>query len=304
MRAFSPSLPGFVKSLLERRGVLGGGVGLGIDLLLMLAMALIFARLVWVVLSPAAFVSMPNAGLATSTQSGPVFRADPSVFQRFNPFSRDLIVSEVEVEDTTPETSLNLKIRLLFSSTESEQSFVRIELPNGQVQRFSEGDQVVSGVQIERILSDRVVLMRRGEREVLSDREMRVLDVVEPDGSPFISPTPRTQITGDTEKTETQDQNLTIDGSELDYRTFFSSILIRQVGMPGGDTAIKIVEGSDRPLMDELGLMVGDEIVQINGHNLKTESIEAVAADIRDDTELDITLLRNGQELTRKVEFQ
>jgi general secretion pathway protein C len=304
VREFSPSFPGFVKSLLERRGLLGGSVGLAIDLLLVLTLALVFARLIWVLLSPAAFVAMPNADLAGPQTSGIVFRADPGVFQRFNPFNRDLAVSEVQVEESAPETSLNLKIRLLLSSTDSEQSVVRIELPNGQVQRFSEGDQVVSGVQIERILSDRVVLMRRGEREVLLDREMQVLDVVEPDGSPFVSPTPRTQIAGGSEETETADRNVTIDGDTLDYRTFFSSILIRNVAMPGGETAIKIVEGSDQSLMDKLGLMVGDEIIEINGHNLKTESVEAVAADIRNDTELDITLLRNGQELARRVEFQ
>ncbi len=293
-------------ALLERRGLAGLGVGVGLDLVLVILAALAVAHIVWVSLSPPAFVSTTGAGsLGAQSNASAGLRPDRSVFERFNPFNRDLeTVVIADVVEDAPETTLNLEIRTLLTDVEIPQnSVVRIELPNGENQRFKVGDTVVNGVTIERILSDRVILLRRGEREVLFASETKVLETVTPDGDPVQRQSPRTAMIAGVEPPAPSAE---ISAEALNIRSaedFLNRVLVRRVPTADGQTALTIFQGSDTDLLDVAGLAVGDQLVDVNGMSLEDRSIADLYEDLKDEDVLDFRIRRGETVFGRTIEI-
>ena len=301
MRDISPTVSGPLGSLLQRRGVLGGAFGLFLDLALITIGAIVFARLVWTILSPTAFVT--TAAMPQASQSSDTFAiaANPDVLERFNPFDRNLAASEAPQVEDAPQTTLNLTIRLLFSSTDPEQSIVRLELPDGSVKRLAVGDTVVQGVTIERILSDRVVLLRRGEREVLYASETNYIDRVTPDGEPFVDPTPQTSIPAD--EAPAEDLVIEVSRDEVDVDALASQINYRRIADANNIPRLVIFEGSDSALLDQLGLAVDDQLVSVNGYDLGQQSLADLYEELKEAERLDFDVRRGNNSIKRTIVF-
>lgn len=298
MREVSASVSGVLTTFLERRGVVGAGIGFLIDLSFLTIAAFLLAKLIWTILSPAAFVTVPVTAVSLpGASNNVVFRADPNILERFNPFDRNLSSADNLIVEDAPETTLNLKIRLLFASTEADQSLVRLELPDGKVQRFNVGDTVVQGVTIERILSDRIILLRRGEREVLYASERRVIDLVTPDGEPVVDPSPKTEISG------ALPSDRAINAAELgvDFEDVYNRIIFRSVAGQDGRPVLKIFAGSDKTLLDQLGLKQNDSVLSVNGHDLRQESLADLYETLKDEDKLDFVIEREGQTARRTI---
>lgn len=297
MSSPSASLVEFGASLLERRGVGGKGFGVVVDMALITAAAIGAAHIVWVVVSPVSFVKLEaGQGRASTAEVSSQLTANPQIFTTFDPFNRNLNAVTV-TEKEAPETSLNLKIRSLFASTEPGMGSVRIELPDGTQTRFTEGDTIVSGVRLERILSDRVILERRGEREVLFASEKRVLDIVTPDGQPLIDPTPDTKITGNTTP-QVRVSELSISN----LNELLSKVQIRRTPADdGGAPELAIISTSDAAFLNQLGFQVNDVLMDINGYDLRQTSLNDVSQRLQHEKQLNFRIRRNKETLMRSI---
>lgn len=274
-----------LSNVLARKGAVGRGVGFCLDAAFILLCAWLLARLFWAVLSPAAFVDVPvNNRVASSgsTQSAG-FTANPAIFRSFNPFNRQLGGEVAPVEEDAPETTLNLSIRSLFVSDDAEQSFVRIHTPDNEVRRYREGEAVVSGVTIERIESDRVILLRNGVRETLLLNERNALGAVESAPSAASSP----------QQTAPGTHNVTAD--EWSFETFYRDVTIRRVAQPDQSTVLQIQGTTNTEMLARVGLRVNDKLISVNGYDMSDESLSDLYDVFRDESRFNFNVERNGQ---------
>lgn len=148
-------------------GLVPGLVELGALILI----GLVIARLFWLVLAPGGLVSdvtPPPALNAVQVSQATVRSADRSVLIRSNAFAAiETVPAEAAVEDV-PETSLNLVLKgLRAASGEGAMSSATIVTPDNEVGVYGVGAEIIDGVVLTRILSDRVILDKNGTFESL-----------------------------------------------------------------------------------------------------------------------------------------
>lgn len=290
---------GLPAAFLFRRGAAGSAFGILVDLGLLVLCALALSRLIWVGISPSAFVEAPKAATGPSGAAAIRLQSDPQVFVRFNPFDRGLTQSEPVTEDA-PQTTLNLVIRSLISSTAEGESVVRIERPDGTGGRFKAGDTIVTDVTLERILSDRVILLRNGEREILFAKEAKVLGVVTPEGAPVIDPTPRTTVSGPIVPRQSVFSISSQQAEEL-----FRGVAIARLPDPSGTdgTLLQITSGSEVSMLAPTGLKVGDYLLSVNGLDLREQAIAEIANDLQSADRLEFRIIRSGAETNINIQI-
>ena len=154
---------------LEKLSMIERPARLIIELGLVIFLALLAARLAWTVIAPtesvADFANRPLPSPMQASSSSLTIAADRTVLIRDNPFSQGN--AEPVIVDA-PETSLNLKLIGLRMSTEgTDAGNAIITTPNGRVENFSVGEEIIAGVSLERILSDRIIISRDGASETL-----------------------------------------------------------------------------------------------------------------------------------------
>ena len=136
-----------------------------IELLLVALTAILFAKIIWLMLAPQAAVSnatqRPLPSPFIQSQASQV--GDRSLLMATNPFEATGIVEVTEA----PETQLNLRLAGLIMSTAEGGGSAQITTPDNRTQRFVTGDEVISGVVLEQIMSNRVILNRNGNNETL-----------------------------------------------------------------------------------------------------------------------------------------
>lgn len=136
---------------------------------LAILLAIIAARLVWLVAFPtgsvATFTDRPLASPISGNSSALSISVDRTIILSSNPFETDAID---EVIAAVPETSLNIQLIGLRMSSEGDiAGNAIIRNPRGETENFRVGDEIIPGVTLERILSDRVIINRDGATETL-----------------------------------------------------------------------------------------------------------------------------------------
>lgn len=287
-------------ALANRDGGAGRVFGYAIDLALICLLALLAAKIFWAVTSPAASVDIP--GIRSSAQNGPEGRQlvyDPGIFNRFNPFNREIEAADIVVA-AAPQTTLNLEIKALYASNIPEEGSVRIKLPDNSVKRFGPGDIVVNGVRVDEILPDRVVLTRNGTREVLYANTLSVLATEKP--SVTVSPDEgNSSLPVQAAPVEPVQLSNT---RQLSFEAFYEKVQLRRVASESGGTVLVVQPSSDGAVLSQIGLRAGDQLLFVNGYDLSDESIADLAEKLRNESQLEIGLLRDGNLLTQMVNLR
>ena len=138
------------------------------EVMLVVSLALVMAKLVWVVVDPGGAVS-PNIPLqAAPVQTDilrPVLEVDTLRLTRENPFGSGPV--EVAEVPEAPETTLNLRLRGVRASTEENDGVALITTPDNRTSAYGPGDAILDGVVLNRIYGDRVTLRKSGQIEAL-----------------------------------------------------------------------------------------------------------------------------------------
>ncbi len=145
----------------------------GVELGLATAAGLIGARLVWLSVAPEAAVSGLSAPPPVVFQAqGAGVAADVTRLTRENPFS-EIEAGSVEAVDVldAPETSLNLVLAGGRAVTSGDAGVAFIQTPDNKTRGYAVGDEILSGVVLEEIRFDRVILRRNGALESLLQRD-------------------------------------------------------------------------------------------------------------------------------------
>lgn len=197
--------------------------------------------------------------------------------------------------DNAPDTRLSLKLIGLIADTEPDLSRALIAASNGDEDTYAIGDQVLSGVELDRIYADRVILSRNGQYETLrleKDAPSNAIGSVDSprSNSPDASTTAmlgdiRSKILADPTKASSylRVQPSTVNGQLRGYR---------------------IYPGREREAFKQLGLRPGDLVTAVNGVELNDpQNALQLLGDLSQASTVSVTIERGGQAQNLTVNF-
>lgn len=291
---------------LEKLSLVERPARLAIELVLIVLLALLVARLVWVVASPteavASYTERPLPAPMRGTSSALAISTDRTVLMRSNPFSQSDIDEPVIVD--APETTLNLKLVGLRMSTEGgESSNATIRTPNGMAQNFKVGDELLAGVTLERILSDRVIINRDGASETLmwGDRG-EGLSVITDESrtTPPEAATlrPSTETPGET-ASEPSITTARLSGPEA----FFGAVSASEAREGNTVIGYRLSPIGNAEIMRQAGLEPGDILQSVNGVSVTGQGVADLIDRLSTVDTADLVVNRDGSIQTVRLFF-
>lgn len=291
------------QTALERLNAVERPARLAIELGLVVVVALLAARLVWVIASPsdsvATYTDRPLPTPMRGVGSTLAISTDRSVLITENPFDQgevDLVVQDV------PETSLNLQLDGLRMSTEGDGAGnAIIRTPDGIGKNYRVGDQILPGVVLERILSDRVIINRDGADETLMLGGRGAGLSVISDDSQIVTDT--TDSRGpETPAAETATSDV-IQGQLAGPDVLFGAINAGPVMTNGAVSGYRLNPIGSADIMRQAGLEPGDVLLQINGTSVNNLDMTDVIDRISSIQTAVLEINRNGTPRTVRLRF-
>lgn len=263
---------------------------------LWLISAVLLAQLTWWLIEPAepnTNVSIP--ALTPSANSSGSVSVDMAAIQSLNLFGQADTSASSNRRDA-PKTSLNIRLVGVSASSNPQRSAAIIEQA-GQQQTYIVGDELGrSGVTVEEIYADRVLLDNNGRIETLQledigeDRPALSLIVDEP--SAATTEIPAREIGEAMEQLSADPQSM----------TDFVSI---SPAMENGELIGYRLQAGQKPeLFRQAGFQNGDLAVAINGYDL-TDMQQAMefSNQLTTLTRADISIVRDGQPMQMSIEL-
>lgn len=295
-------MPSAADTALERLVSVERPARLVVECVLTVVLALLFARLAWLVVSPsnsvATYTQRPLPSPMRGAASVLAISADRTLLVRANPFQQgegDVIVQDV------PETNLNLDLDGLRMSTEGgESGNAIIRTPDGIGKNYSVGDEILAGVTLERILSDRVIINRDGADETLMLGGRGAGLSVITDDSQTASPADLgARVENDTARPDPVIIEAQIDAPEI----LLSSVNAGPVRVNGEISGYRLDPIGSPAIMQQAGLAPGDVLLQINGTSVTRLDTTDVIDRIMAAETVELTVNRNGSEQTIRLRF-
>lgn len=273
-----------------------------IEVILVISLALMVARLAWLVISPsdavATYTQRPLPAPMRGAANTLAVASDRTLLVKTNPFERG--DGEVIVQDV-PETNLNLKLDGLRMSTEGgESGNAIIRTPDGIGKNYSVGEEIIAGVTLERILSDRVIINRDGANEILMlGGRGAGLSVITDDSQTVTSTEVGERVENNPPSPESAIIEAQIDAPEV----LLSGVNAGPVRINGQISGYRLDPIGDPGIMRQAGLSPGDVLLRINGTSVaRLDTSDVIDRIIAAET-VEMTVNRNGSEQTIRLRF-
>ncbi|GAB5455308.1 MAG: hypothetical protein Hens2KO_15370 [Henriciella sp.] len=294
-------MAGALDTALEKISGLERPVRLALEIILSAVLALVLARLFWLLMSPAGAVATFTDRPLASPISGPSgaisLSVDRTVLISNNPFA-SLELEEIVV--SAPETSLNLQLDgLRMSDTSEVLGNAIIRAQSGIAQNYQVGDEIIAGVTLERILSDRVIINRDGVSEtlmlggrgaglsVISDDSLTVAA-----GSSAASP-----------NTTAEASLPPITGQVAGPDVLFTAVSIAPTRLDNGTEGYRLSPRGSVEVMRQAGFEPGDVLLQFNGTSVANIDVDNLFGELESVETAILRVDRNGTERTIRLEL-
>lgn len=272
-----------------------------VECALVIVLALLAARIGWLVISPsdtvATYTQRPLPSPMQGGSSSLGIAVDRTTLVTSNPFQRG---EQEEIVQDVPETNLNLNLDGLRMSTEGGQAGnAIIRTPNGIGENYSVGDEILAGVTLERILSDRVIINRDGASETLMlGGRGAGLSVISDE-----SQTSSARDLTDRDDASAAAPSRAIEAQIAAPELLLSSINAGPVRVNGAITGYRLDPIGSPDIMQQAGLRSGDVLLQINGVSVAQLDTSDVIERISSAETVDLSINRNGSEQTIRLRF-
>ena len=204
-----------------------------------------------------------------------------------------------KVDQKAPETRLNLTLHGVFVAEQPEQGAAIIG--TGSVQKYHKvGGAVMSGVTLQAVFTDRVVLLRKGQSEVLRFPKVKN-NTASRTGSAAKSKgrAVSTKLgTGPGRQVATQGANLSRYRDMLrdEPLKIFEHVRFVPVKSRDGMKGYRILPQKNRELYNKLGVRPSDLVTSVNGVPLTNDKEAMKLIDqLKDAQNLQVEIIRNGQ---------
>lgn len=216
-------------------------------------LGIVLGRLVWALLSPdqsARPVTPAPAIQASAFDAGGLTGVDKTLLSSLNPFQESDIEVSAPIADDVPETALNLTLKGIRAVTGNGRAAATIVTPDNRQGLYAEGDEVLDGVVLSRILSDRIILDKNGRFESLF-REGR-------DGQLNV-------INGETLATQQVAPREVVEPSVFRIASFQSLLRAGRIERASSPAGWRFRALGDRSGLEAAGIYDGDYIVSVEG---------------------------------------
>lgn len=272
---------------------------------MVIILAWILGRLVWVALQPAVAPAHWQASAVVVTSASSQVRAEVSDILAMNLFGRyqeNAPVVEVKqpVKQDAPQTRLSLSLVGLVAST-NPQTALAVITHRGKQNTYGL-NEAIDGTRatLQAVYPDRVIIRNSGRDETL------MLDGVEFNKAATPVPQARTPEPAKSNKQDASSDLGRIKQEILDKpQTLFSYIRLSQVKRDGELAGYRVNPGKDRALFDAVGLQANDLAVSLNGNDLTDATVMAkLWTELSSATDFTLTVEREGQLHDIYIELQ
>lgn len=267
-----------------------------IELLLIALTAVLLAKIIWLILAPQAAVSIatqrPLPSPLIQSQASQV--GDRSLLMTTNPFEANGIVEVIEA----PETQLNLRLAGLIMSTADGGGSAQITTPDNRTQRFVTGDEVISGVVLKQIMSDRVILNRNGNNETLMLGGRGAGLSVISDGT-LATEIPR--VTNDASRAGPAPELL--EGRISDPGALFQSVRLAPVRRNDELYGYVLNASGSQDTLENASLQQGDILLEVNGERVSELDFSEVIDEVGQNQTAMLQIERAGNVQTVRLRF-
>ena len=262
-----------IVSVLERVGRFERPVRFAVEGAAVVILAFVVARLVWLVTYPtdsvANFVDRPLPSPISGTNGGLSVSVDRTIILKNNPFASEV---EEDVIVTAPETSLNLQLDgLRMSNAANVAGNAIIRTPNGQSENYQVGDEIIAGVTLERILSDRVIINRDGANETLMLGGRQAGLTVIGDESMVVSPVTDAGALGGVDTSPNLPE---IEARIIGPEILFTAMRAEPARTERGASGYRLFARGDSAAMRSAGFEPGDILLQFNNTSVADTDLE------------------------------
>jgi len=263
-----------------------------IELCALVLIGISLARVFWILVSPVGAVASvtpePSVGvLSVATRS--TVSADRSILLRKNAFEAGDAPAEPSAPDEAPETSLNLKLKGQRAVTGQGLGTATIVTPDNQQGVFEEGEEILDGVGLSRVLSDRVILERDGRVESLF-REGR-------DGA--------LNVLGDAEEPrQTVANGEVVEGSVYRVSSLAALQGATRLERSTGPAGWRFRAVGDPAMLRSAGIYDGDLLVAVDGNPAESLTYQSVLSLLEEKDRVNLSIRRGGQTLNLTLVFE
>ena len=274
---------------------------LALEILLAAILAIVVARLIWLLVAPSAAVSnftdRPLASPISGASGAISLSVDRTVLISNNPFAS---LEPEEIVVSAPETSLNLQLGGLRASDSTNVlgiAFIRAQ--SGIAKSYRVGDEVIAGVTVERILSDRVIINRDGVSETLMlEGRGAGLSVIGDESQAVTATSSSTD-----ERPEVQSSLPPITGRVAGPDVLFTAMSIAETRLDNGTQGYRLSARGDAAIMRQAGFEPGDVLLQFNGTSVANIDVDNLFEELESIDTAILRVDRNGTERTIRLEL-
>ncbi len=251
-----------------------------VELSLVVAIAVLAAKLFWLVFAPLpALTSQPTVLVAeTSAQRDQLV---------MNPFTaaQEAIGPASPSYNETPLVETTLDLTLFGTWPDESGGTAFIGDGDAPQKRFRAGDEITAGVRLERVYENWVAISRGGVSEALwiDNRKPSPNVDTDPEGAP--------------------DSELSLEDQGY---TLADIVAFSAEGVAGGSPKIVLTPGADAKKFNELGFAPGDILLSLNGGPVYPEYVisGAIQADLASGNPIDIVVERDGAPVSLTVQLR
>lgn len=263
-----------------------------VDVMLMVVIARLLAKLVWALVptpAEAAWRPAPPPVVTTSATNAVDLNAITSA-ALFGIYAPPATPTGTDL-GSVPDTQLNLTLLgILADGRNPDQSRALIGTQGGDEKPYSVGDDIARGVTLQAIFPDRVILARGGQLETLRlDKDAPGSGSLLPGAAPA-APSEGVSANAAASLAAIRTQLLADPSKVADY------IRVQPVNSGNGINGYRIYPGKDRSIFTAAGLRPGDIVTAVNGVQLNDpgKSLQLLS-DLSQSSQLNLTVDRGGQ---------
>lgn len=294
-------MPSALDTALEKISGFERPVRLALEIFLAAVCALILARLLWLVAFPGGAVATYTDRPLASPISGPSgaisLSVDRTVLISNNPFASTELE---EIVVSAPETSLNLQLDgLRMSDNSSVLGNAIIRAQSGIASNYQVGDEIIAGVTLERILSDRVIINRDGVSETLMLGGRGVGLSVISDDSQIVTAEARAS----TSNASAEASLPPITGRAAGPDVLFSAMSVTATRLENGAEGYRLSPRGSVEIMRQAGFEPGDVLLQFNGTSVANIDVDNLFDELESVDTAILRVDRDGTERTIRLEL-
>lgn len=268
--------------------------------LLVVILAWISGRMVWMLLAPPTAVAPWQAKSVKVMASGSDVNVgnllSMNLFGQYNAQPKPV---ETTVKKDAPQTRLNLKLVGVVASSDPQSAFAVIT-NNGKQNTYGV-NEVIDGtrVTLKAVFNDRVIISNSGRDETVMLEGLKFSKSSQPANQKITADKPTKPNVDSSKLAEIKKKIL------AQPQSLFSYIRLSQVKKDGEVQGYRVNPGKDRILFDSVGLKANDLAVAINGNSLTDPSVMAkLWAELSSATDFTLTVERGGQVHDIHIELQ